>query len=198
MKNTDIRRILSCFIFDDESEVRKRLEDLLNKIEGIRVEGSASASVEAINLVAELKPDIIFMDVEMPKFNGFEVVKRIRERHCNPTFIFVTGFNQYAIKAIKNAAFDYLLKPIDLTELTETINRYRKSTGIREEMIRNLPGYDKLSTREKEIIVLMLQGLTSQEISEKLFISKSTVDTHRRNILAKTKAKSTIDLFNLL
>ena len=68
---------------------------------------------------------LFFTDVEMPRKSGFDVVKEVKEVDIYPTFIFVTGYDQYAIKAIKNAAFDFLLKPVDVDDLNETIVRFK-------------------------------------------------------------------------
>ncbi len=198
MKNISTEKNIRCFIIDDEIEARKVLNRLLMMITNIDVVGSDEASDEAIKLVANLKPDIVFMDVEMPRINGFELVKQIRSLYCYPTFIFVTAFNQYAIKAIKNAAFDFLLKPVDIEELTRTIDRFRDKFSAGNKAYKTLPGFGSLNKREKEVLELMLNGFTSKEIAEKLFISKNTVNTHRRNILNKLNATSTIELFKLL
>ncbi|MCD4770426.1 MAG: response regulator transcription factor [Bacteroidales bacterium] len=195
MNNSKTDGEIRCFIIDDEADVRERLKSLLLKIGNICIVGSDEASDKSVELVADLKPEIVFMDIEMPRINGFEAVKLIRSQNCFPTFIFVTAYNQYAIKAIKSAAFDFLLKPVDIEELTETINRFRENISVGRKLNKNLPGYSLLSTREKEVLELMVGGLTSREIAENLFISKNTVDTHRRNILGKVDVKSTIDLF---
>ncbi len=198
MKTDNKIKNIKCFIFDDEVDARKRLKSLLEKISNIDVIGSDVASDKTIKLVADHKPDIVFMDVEMPRINGFEAVKQIRSHNSFPVFIFVTAYNQYAIKAIKSAAFDFLLKPVDIEELSQTIIRYRKSLSSNKENYKSLPGFDLLSGREKDVLELMLEGITSAQIAEKLFISRNTVDTHRRNILNKLNATSTIELFKLL
>ncbi len=99
---------IKCIIIDDEQESCDRLERLLNKIPGIEVltkETKPDAGIKGGNA---LFPDIVFIDVEMPGKSGFDVVNEIRDKNVFPTFIFVTGYNQYAIKAIRNAAFDFL------------------------------------------------------------------------------------------
>lgn len=187
---------LKCIIIDDEAEVRNRLESLLHKCDKIKVLAKEGVPEYAIKKIQELKPDLVFVDVEMPRLNGFEVVKQVRESMFNPTFIFVTAYNQYAIKAIKNEAFDFLLKPVDIEELSETLDRYRLKCFKKTKTIRNQHVFDCLSEREKDVLEFLLEGLSSKEIAEKLFISKTTVDTHRRNILDKTGLKSTIELFS--
>ncbi len=188
---------LKCIIIDDEIEVRNRLESLIYKIEEIEIISKEGIPEEAIKKVIELKPNLVFLDVEMPRMNGFEVVKQIRDNYYYPTFIFVTAYNQYAIKAIKKEAFDFLLKPVDIEELTQTIEHYRSKQHNNKNLIKNHHIFECLSEREKEVLELLFQGLTSKEISQKLFISKTTVDTHRRKILEKTGLKSTIELLTL-
>lgn len=183
----------TCIIIDDELQIRDRLESLLLKFDHIKVLSKEGVPEPAIKKVLELKPDIVFVDVEMPRMNGFDVVKAIREKQFYPTFIFVTAYNQYAIKAIKNEAFDFLLKPVDIEELAQTLERYQNKTLLKQETEKkNI--YGKLSVREFEILEFLKQGLSSKDIAEKLNISKTTVDTHRRNILEKTGMKSTAEL----
>ena len=188
---------IKCVIVDDEFDIRERLESLLNKIDGIEVVAKEGVPEISIQNVINLKPDIVFLDVEMPRMNGFDFVKKIREQFCYPTFIFVSAYNQYAIKAIKKEAFDFLLKPVDIEELSETIERYRSKQNNDKNLTKNHHIFDCLSEREKEVLNLLLKGLTSKEIAKRLFISKATIDTHRRNILDKTGMKSTAELIAL-
>ncbi|MCL6098497.1 MAG: response regulator transcription factor [Bacteroidetes bacterium] len=191
---------IKCIIIDDEKEACDRLESILNKIPGLQVLTVETNPERGINEVVNLYPDIVFVDVEMPGTNGIEVVQEIKKRKVFPTFIFVTGYNQYAIKAIRNAAFDYLLKPVDIDELKEAINRFIKAREEKQKIIlpEKLKTSYSLTDREIEIVKLLLEGKSSQEIAEILFISKRTVNTHRRNILEKTCAKTTNELSSLL
>jgi DNA-binding NarL/FixJ family response regulator len=198
MSNSSKSQNITCFIIDDEVMVRKRLESLLTKVEHLELLGSETATKSVLVQLVKIRPDIVFMDVEMPGIDGFEAIRIIREYGCYPNFIFVTAFNQYAIKAIKNAAFDFLLKPVDLDELKATINRYRTTLKGPDDKTHKIPGYDTLSPREHEIIELLIQCNTSEEIAEKLFISKHTVDTHRRNIFQKLHISNTTALFQKL
>ena len=188
-------KTINCIVIDDERNSRDRLIILLQKFEEVKIVGFEGDPEKGIDLVCEKEPDIVFIDVEMPRKTGFDVVKEVREKGCNPTFIFVTGYNQYAIKAIKNDAFDYILKPVDIDELKNSIERFKK---VHKKIIPtqddNQISLDDLSSREKEILKLLVQCKTSKEIGEELFISKNTVDTHRRKILEKTGAKNTQEL----
>ena len=199
MMKPEIKNI-KCIIIDDEKEACDRLESLLKNIENIRVEKKIESAKDGIKKIVELLPDIVFLDVEMPGKSGFDVVHEVRAQDVNPTFIFVTGYNQYAIKAIRNAAFDYLLKPVDLDELKEAIERFcRAREKVKLHRIpEELRTKYSLTNREIEIIELIAQCKSSKEIAEILFISRHTVDTHRRNILEKTDMKSTTELLNFI
>ena len=191
-------KLIKCIIIDDEIEACDRLQSLLEKIPNISVITAETKVETGIKKVIAYSPDIVFLDVEMPKENGFEVVKEIRAKNVFPTFIFVSGYNQYAIKAIRSAAFDYLLKPVDIDELNETVVRYCNAQKEKLEIIlpQKLKTQYSLTDREIEIVKLLMKGKSSGEIGELLFISKNTVDTHRRNILEKTGLKTTAELHN--
>jgi len=183
---TEIR----CYIIDDQLNSVERLVYMLDKCHEVKVVGNNTDPLEAVEDIIFLKPDIVFLDVEMPGLTGFELIEKVRSHHIATKFIFTTGYSQYAIKAIKARAFDYLLKPIDLDELKQSLCRitYNEDND-------NLIHHLKLSNREREIIELIIKGFSSQEISEKLFISINTVNTHRRNLLEKNNFKNTKELF---
>jgi DNA-binding NarL/FixJ family response regulator len=192
-----LMKTISCFVVDDERDARERLAILLTKFDNVKVIGIEGEPEQAIESIIQKKPDLVFIDVEMPRMSGFDVVRAIKSKDFHPTFIFVTGYNQYAIKAIKNEAFDFLLKPVDIDELKETINRFREchklQYGIGTGQHVSLEDIH-LSEREKEILQLIAQCKTSKQIASELFISKNTVDTHRRNLLEKTGFKNTNEL----
>lgn len=191
-------REITCIIVDDEVKVANRMKTLVSKFTDIDVIHVETNAEKAIEKFCFLKPDIIFLDIEMPGKTGFELINETRKRNCNPTFILVTAYDHYAIKAVKESAFDYLMKPVDIDELKECIERYKNSIAGKEKVIVK-PDNIKLhlSKREKEVLALIISGNTSKEIAEKLFISKTTVDSHRQNILAKTGAKTTAELIAL-
>src|SRR5882724_4082547 len=107
-------------IIDDEAKGRLALrQKLVDYCPQINVIAEADNGQEGILLIEHHKPDIIFLDIEMPRMNGFDMLKEIKEKNFH--IIFTTAYDQYAIKAIKYAAFDYLLKPIDIEELKTTV-----------------------------------------------------------------------------
>lgn len=143
-----------------------------------------------------LNLDIIFLDVEMPGLNGFEVLEAARKKGFTGRVIFVTAYNQYILKALRKQAFDFLLKPINPAELTKAIERYIESAKkpVNFKKLRK----HGLTTREIEITELVFNGLTSINIAEKLFISPTTVNKHRTNILSKTNCNNIAELLTLL
>jgi len=196
----NIEPIINAIIIDDEKEACDRLESLLNNFKNVKVIAKIENAEYGIKKILELIPDIVFLDVEMPGKSGFDVAHEVRKQNVNSTFIFVTGYNQYAIKAIHNAAFDFLLKPVDIDELKETIERFccLQKEKRRLKLPKTLRTQYYLTQREIEIIELIAQCKSSKEIGNILFISRHTVDTHRRNILAKTKMKTTTALLSLI
>jgi two-component system, LytTR family, response regulator len=115
---------LSALIVDDEESARKLMSRLLEEtmyFSDIRLASSVSTGIE---LLGSFDPDLIFLDIKMPDKDGFTFVKEMPEKKIRPGIVFVTAFNQYAIQAIKNEAFDYLLKPVNRKELTRCIEKY--------------------------------------------------------------------------
>lgn len=190
----ELEHKIKCFLVDDQLEVLMRLQGLLNKLEIIEVIGSTSIPEEGVQQIINKRPDLVFVDVEMPRMSGFDVVKAIRKENPSIEIVFVTAYDQYAIKAIKEKAFDYLLKPIDMDELKTTIYRFYDLFSNKTRIIVPDSIAAELTERELEVLQLVLKGLSSKEISEKLFISLTTVNTHRQNILIKTGKKSTKEL----
>lgn len=131
---------ITCIVLDDERGARERLVVLLSKIEGIKIIGIEGEPEIAIETITRKIPDLVFIDVEMPRLTGFDVVREVRKKNVYPDFIFVTGYNQYAVKAIKKEAFDYLVKPVDIDELNETIDRYKSNifTRFKEKNLKTL------------------------------------------------------------
>lgn len=121
--------MLKVVLVDDEIRARKSLANLLHKAGDIRIVAEAADGQEALSVIAAQQPDIVFLDVKMPGMNGFELLDTIdKVMHRSFDVIFLTAYDEFAIKAIKYAAFDYLLKPVDEDELGNTISRYLSSS----------------------------------------------------------------------
>ena len=121
-EKTDLHAVL----VDDERLARDELSFLLEQIEGVQIVGQAGNGVEALAIIEQLKPDLVFLDIQMPGLTGFEVARRLTESGLPTEIIFVTAFDQHAIEAFEINAVDYLLKPVDSPRLDVAIQRARR------------------------------------------------------------------------
>jgi two-component system LytT family response regulator/two-component system response regulator LytT len=125
-------------IVDDEKLARDEMRFLLSSERDVEIVAEAEGGREAVALVREMKPDLIFLDIQMPEMNGFEVVRELVEAGAVPLIIFATAYDQYAIKAFEVNALDYLLKPIERSRLGAALERARRSAPQREEFAKRL------------------------------------------------------------
>jgi len=178
MNNFKIKTV----VVDDEVRALHRMEILLKNFPEVEVLELFYDADQAIKFIIENEPDIAFLDIEMPGKTGLEIAEEVNKNILHTKIIFVSSHNHYAIKAIKIHAFDYLLKPIDIDDLKETIERFIAQT------------LSQLNRREYKVISLIAKGKSSKEIGDVLHISNHTVDTYRRRILEKTECKNTAEL----
>lgn len=140
--------MIRTLVVDDEKLARDRLAGYLRKLDDVDVVGEAKNGIEALERITELKPDLIFLDVQMPGLDGFGVLKSLSEP---PQIVFATAYDEYAIKAFEVHAADYLLKPINRTRLDEAMRRVRERLGRQPSL-----GIDdllaKLEAREKRYL----------------------------------------------
>ena len=118
------KRKITAIIVDDEQEARDILENLIKDFEEIEIISKESNVDSAIATIIAHKPDIIFLDIEMPGKDGFYLINEIHNLKLNPTIIFITAYNR-AVEAFEHAAFDYLMKPIEPDRLRKSIDRYK-------------------------------------------------------------------------
>ncbi|RQO30755.1 DNA-binding response regulator [Taibaiella sp. KBW10] len=117
--------MLKCLLIDDEPLARSILKEMLQEIEGIEVVGECSNGFEGVKSIQALQPDIVFLDVQMPKINGFEMLELLDEK---PNVIFITAFDEYAVQAFEVNAIDYLLKPIEQSRLVKAITKLKNNS----------------------------------------------------------------------
>jgi two-component system response regulator LytT len=117
---------LRALIVDDERLAREELGYLLQRVDGVSIVGEASNGIEALGLVEDLDPDVVFLDVQMPGMNGFEVARQCFNRGSTAELVFVTAFDQYAIEGFRVNAVDYLLKPVEPARLEQAVQRVRR------------------------------------------------------------------------
>ncbi len=122
---------LRVLIADDEPLARQRLEDLLREQEGVDVVGMVDSGPDAVEAIRRLKPDLVFLDVQMPGLTGVEVVREVGPEDM-PVTLFVTAYDQYALRAFELAALDYLLKPFDDERFEQAFLRARKMVRLRQ------------------------------------------------------------------
>ena len=185
-------------VVDDDPLACKRLRELL-VICGARKKEVAveNCPLKARERILQGDYELVFLDVDMPKLDGISLLKSLREQGHTAAVIFTTAHESFAIEALRQEALDYLLKPVDTDELRAALKRFR------EQSRREVKNFDKLldmglSRRQVEIARRIFEGKTSADIAEDLFLSKHTVDTHRRTILRKTGCRNTTELFRLL
>ena len=118
---------IKTLIVDDEQPARDELAFLLKSFTDIEIAGQGKNGVEAVNLIRELEPQLVFLDVQMPGLDGVGVVRRVLDKKLPlPIFVFVTAYESYAVHAFEVSALDYLLKPISRSRLEKTIGKVRK------------------------------------------------------------------------
>ncbi|MCC7340139.1 MAG: response regulator [Bryobacterales bacterium] len=118
---------ISTLIADDEELAREELSYLLREYRDVEILGFAANGIEALKLIEDFEPDLVFLDVQMPGFDGLNVIRRLREKEIPaPAVILTTAFEQYAVEAFREEAFDYLLKPIEKERLDITMERARR------------------------------------------------------------------------
>jgi len=186
-------------IVDDHTIVRKGIRALLAEIEGIEVVGEADNGQEAVTQAQTLHPDVILMDLAMPKMDGIEATRQIKTSQPESRILVMTSFaaDDKVFPAIKAGALGYLLKesaPEDLVQAIHQIHRGESSLHptIARKVLQEIthpsdrpPTPDPLTEREAEVLRLVAQGLSNQDIARKLNISDPTVRTHVSNILSK-------------
>ena len=186
---------IECAIIDDEILSSDRLSEILDDFDSIEILSVHNSYQDSLEQLLITRPRVIFLDIELDKnHTAFELIEQFNSKCYFPYIILVTAFDHYSIKAIKKHVFDYLVKPIDIDELKDTLTRLQNHLLSPSS---NLIDNSELSNRERQVMDLVLQGKTSKEIADLLFVSKSTIDTHRKNILKKTGVTSFQELFRL-
>jgi DNA-binding NarL/FixJ family response regulator len=189
-------------LVDDQTLMRRGLRGLLDLTEDIRVVGEASDGEEALRVIAETMPDVVLLDVRMPKLSGIEVLARLRENGSLPPTLLLTTFDDDAalLQGIRAGARGFLLKDVSLERLTEAIRAVAAGEtlirpAVTERVIKGLEQIpaafesldppDPLTRRELEILRLMAGGYSNREIAEAFGASEGTIKNHASSILSK-------------
>lgn len=193
---------IKVFITDDHYMVIEGIRSLLQNEKGIEWAGHASNAASCLAFLQQQLPDVILMDINLPDKSGIDLCKEVREKYPSVFVIGLSTFNQQSFiqKMMDNGASGYVLKNATQEELMEAIETVAGGkTFLSEEAAQSLRKNNEgeipvLTRREKEVLELIANGMTNNEIAQKLFISVTTVDTHRKNLLAKFDCRNIASL----
>ena len=196
---------IKLFIVDDHYMVIEGIHSLLSEEPGIEWLGHAGNADSCLAFLQQQLPDVILMDISMPGMSGIELCKLVREKYPSVYIIGLSTFNQqsYIQKMMDNGASGYLLKNATKDELVKALQTVAAGKLYLSDDVANvLRNSDEnaipvITRREKEILELIADGMTNGEIAAHLFISVSTVDTHRKNLLAKFESKNIASLIKM-
>jgi DNA-binding NarL/FixJ family response regulator len=197
--------VINVLLVEDHHLVRSGLRALLEQEEGVCVVGEAADGEEAIQMACDLRPDLVLMDLKLPKIDGIEATRQIKDRHGEIEVLVLSAYedDESVFQAIQAGASGYVLKDITPTNLIRAIRSVRAGMstvhpGITRRLLDRIslisrtrvPGAltlhsDGLTPREVEILVGIASGLSSRELAARLFVSESTVKSHLRTIYRK-------------
>lgn len=208
--------IIRVVLADDHVFVRDGIKSLLENEANIEVVGEAIDGADALEVLAETKPDLLIVDIRMPHLTGIEVVEKLRTENNNVKIIMLSMHEseEYVLKSIKAGADGYLLKGSSKEEFLKALHivasggKYFSgdiSSILISQLTNGTPSLEPKQTlseemmitkREKEILTLLLSGKGNKEIAEALDISKRTAEVHRFNLMKKLKVKNLMELSN--
>jgi DNA-binding NarL/FixJ family response regulator len=205
--------VIRVVLADDQELVRSGFAALLRAEDGIEVVGEAADGLEAVGMAVRTRPDVILMDIRMPGLDGIEATRRIaaREDLAATHVIILTTFDldEYVFEAIRAGAAGFLVKDTNAAELLRAIQvvaggealmspgvtrRLITEFAARTRTVRPVPGIDELTQREREVVALAAEGLSNEEIADKLYMSRSTAKTHATRAMAKLGARDRAQL----
>lgn len=208
MKKTKI------LIADDHRVVKEGIESLMASYSEFKVIGGALDGQEALEKIKELKPDIVILDIEMPKMNGIDVTREIRNFDPNVRIIIYSMYSnkEYVIDLFKAGISAYVLKEDPVSDLILAIKAVNgggtyfstKAPSILSRHIQELEktksdgdDLEKLSQREQQVLRLLAEGHSIKDIANQLYISPRTVESHKYNIMGKLQVNSMVDLVKI-
>lgn len=202
---------LRVVIADDHTVVRQGIRGVLEEIEGLEVVAEAGDGDEALALVAEHEPDVVVLDVTMPGRTGLDVARQLREEGRDVRVLVLSMHDdpEYVLQAVRAGADGYVLKDVSPAELRDAVRAVHEGreyftarvtqqigVGLRREIEAEQlrTRLESLTNREREVLLLVAEGLTNRETGERLEISPRTVETHRERVMAKLRIRSVAGL----
>lgn len=169
-------KVLSTIIVDDEALARRGLKHRLTRIPGIHIVAEARNGREALELIRKHAPDVVFLDIQMPGKNGFDVIRELAGERM-PAIVFVTAYDEYAIQAFKANALDYVLKPIEEGRLQQALSRVRDNLSQRAAL------------RHRESLLKLVSNITGESVSSMAEIRAKGVDQLKKKEVKKLAIK---------
>lgn len=202
------KQSIRVFLVDDHTLFLKGLKSLLDPLHDFTVVGEAYNGIEFLEKYEAARPDVVLMDISMPEMNGIEASKKVLEQDPNLKIITLSmyGDQEYYSRMLEIGVRGFVLKDSDIQEVKTAIHTVAEGGNyFSQPLLRGLilarkenppteAEDDQLSERELEVLLEICQGLSNNEIADKLFISKRTVEKHRANVLLKTGCKNTASL----
>lgn len=189
-------------IVDDHPMVAEGIQSVLESYDDVEVVGTLSNGQEAVDQAAELRPDVILMDLNMPRLGGLSATEILLERAPDTRILVLSmhGTREYIASALNHGAMGYLLKDVPTDEIKQAIDSVMRGqrylcTGAQGSLQPSTPdGREGLTGREQTILLQLAQGKSNKEVAQALDISVRTVETHRKNIKRKLGISSTAGL----
>ncbi|MBE7552518.1 MAG: response regulator transcription factor [Anaerolineales bacterium] len=204
-----VEKPIRVLIVDDHAMVRKGLAAFLLVKADLELAGEASNGEEALRLCEQLRPEVILMDLKMPKLDGVAATRAIKSRYPHIQVIALTSFQEKELvqEAIRAGAISYLLKNVSADDLAEAIRAASAGRSVLDPqalqaLVQDVSpaapdlGHD-LTAREREVLALLVQGLTNPAIAARLVVSRATVKAHVSSILAKLGASTRAEAIRL-
>jgi DNA-binding NarL/FixJ family response regulator len=198
--------VIKVFLIDDHYLVLEGIKSIMQTLDGVEVLGSAENGSNALDQIKKLNQtiDIIFCDINLPDISGIDLCKQIKKEYPKIKLLALSNFYDinYITQMIKNGASGYILKNANVDDFKEAIDKTMKgksyftdevqmmilqSNGLNE----NIPD---VTPREKEVLLKIAEGLSNQQIADSLFVSVTTIETHRKNLFAKFKVNNPVSL----
>jgi two-component system, LytTR family, response regulator len=168
--------MIKAIIIDDEKHCIITLQHLLQQFETIKLVATTQDSTTAKHLIETHQPDIVFLDIEMPQMNGFDIINQFDKMPCK--FVFTTAYDQYALKALRLNALDYLLKPIDKNDIAIVLDKYNnKELVISKDQVKNLHLFAN-GTMQDTIALSTNKGLLFVKIDDIMYLEAESCYTH--------------------